>query len=457
MATPGQPARSVELTPAPPSRLRIVLGTLLSYEMLFVLFLYSNELKVGLQFLPGDETLVLGALSVICGLPIVLRRGIHVPALDITGAFLLFLFWVVLSVGWSESRIMAFRTLETIFTIHLGAFAIAAFVVAPDRDRVARFFVAVLLVAFALLLVGTYIQLVHGSFRFWKGWDALEVRRIYLAWGYTLANGICPVLVLAFRSRSASVTQLVCLAFLAWAGAFLLVAGGRGPLLAVLTAVLTLLLLATPPAHRGRLPVAVPQLVFAMFLLFGAAALAMVVSTYGMPLALTRLLKAFSQWEDPSAITEVNRAKLWPQAIAFWWQAPLFGHGISSFSVLDLGSERAGRHPHNVILQVLAELGLVGLGLLLLLVWVAARKLTTERLRSDPLALTAALYALTIFVQSLFNRSLEGHHRMFVALALLAVALPPIRRQAVLGTPGRFARTLVAAERHNDWLVRPSS
>ena len=57
----------------------------------------------------------------------------------------------------------------------------------------------------------------------------------------------------------------------------------------------------------------------------------------------------------------------------FWLDAPIIGNGFASFSYLfHKGSERPGGHPHNVVLQIAAELGLVGLVLFGLFVWSGA-------------------------------------------------------------------------------------
>jgi len=54
-----------------------------------------------------------------------------------------------------------------------------------------------------------------------------------------------------------------------------------------------------------------------------------------------------------------------PQAIENWAKRPLFGHGLGSTKILQYSSQLINKPPHNEYLQILQELGLVGLLLFL--------------------------------------------------------------------------------------------
>ena len=62
---------------------RWMLAQLFSFEAAFVLFLYSNEIKVLLPTLPIDETVLFGGLSMAIGAWLIWRDGIYLPGFPV--------------------------------------------------------------------------------------------------------------------------------------------------------------------------------------------------------------------------------------------------------------------------------------------------------------------------------------------------------------------------------------
>ena len=85
---------------------RWVLSQLLSFEALFVLFLYSNEIKVILPPFPIDETVLFGALSMGVGAWLLTRQGLYLPGLVIVGTAFLFVAFALISSGWTPSKLL---------------------------------------------------------------------------------------------------------------------------------------------------------------------------------------------------------------------------------------------------------------------------------------------------------------------------------------------------------------
>ena len=81
---------------------RWVLSQLLSFEALFVMFLYSNEIKVLLPPLPIDETILFGAMTMMLGAWLLSRSGLYLPGLVIVGTAFLFVAWALISYGWTR-------------------------------------------------------------------------------------------------------------------------------------------------------------------------------------------------------------------------------------------------------------------------------------------------------------------------------------------------------------------
>lgn len=444
----GRPAGSVG------RHLRSAAYHLASFESIFLLFLYSNEIKMLLPSLPIDETLLFGALSLVVGGLVVLREGIYLRGLPIVAFGLLFVAWAAISYGWTPSRLLAERTVSYLATFNILCLVAGALIIANKRERVIRFFGLLLLLSLVLALIGLNIYFTYGNFRRWEGWDELGARRVYLGWGYTVADGMAVALALTMFSRFASLKQLFFGGLVAIYGLFLLVGGARAPLLGVFLAMLVATVVRPPRVWRGRIDVSTAQLATAFLIAAGIGVVAYLILAGQTTNTLSRFLKLLSQAENTAmaSVSGPTRWLYWPAAYRFWLDAPLFGHGIASFSYLYLqGVEVAGTHPHNIILEILAELGLVGLILFGLFVWSALRNLSFARLRHDAVLVCVALFLTTGMMSSIFAKELAGGRKLFFVLGLLALrpalrtrarpapsAEPPARRAFTLGTWRRY-------------------
>ena len=377
--------------PRPPARDRRAgstgLGHLLSFEAAFVLFIYSNEIKIALPLpLPVDET-VLFALAVGSGALVLWREGLCLRGLPVVGAA------CSSSPGRWRARLGRPRGFwstrasptcsPTMFCIVAGAC-----IVAGRRERVVRLFALAL--ASLMALYGLYIFAAYGDFRRWSGWEDIE-RRAYLAFGHTVANG-AGIACVAIAARLGSVKQALG-AMLFAAAVFLLVGGGRGPVpgRGAGGAGRSLAPVRRAPSAAGSSCRGTPRWPSSCW-----RSPLPTLPTWSPPAKMTTTLARFaklaSQAEDTTAVQGPNRFEYWAAAWRFWLQAPFLGHGLNSFSVLLRGGrELEGSHPHNIVLQILAELGLVGLFLFGLFVWLAARHASFRQLRHDPLMVRAAL------------------------------------------------------------------
>ena len=82
------------------------------------------------------------------------------------------------------------------------------------------------------------------------------------------------------------------------------------------------------------------------------------------------------------------------------------------------------------MLQIAAELGLVGLVLFGVFVWSGLRHAGLRRLRDDPLMVCVLAYFITAIQGSMFAKELTGGRKMFFAVALFAI--PAASRAATI-------------------------
>jgi O-antigen ligase len=401
---------------------RWALHHLLSFESLFVLFLYSNEIKVLLPTMPVDETVLFGVMSMAVGAWIIARQGIPVRGLAVVVMASLFVAWALASYGWTPSRILIKRQLAYLVVFNMWCVIGGALVIAGSRERTVRFLCLTLLVALFVALSGLRLYLMYGDFRRLPIWSELGFSRTYLNWGYTVADGAGVALVITLFSRFLSLKQLVAAGMLLACAGFVLVGGARGPMVGVALAAMVALSVRPPRVGPGRIEVSVGQIVGLFLVVAAAAYVSWLIATGQTTTTLSRFIQLFESAESDEIVVGASRWLYWPAAIRFWLDAPWLGNGFASFSYLyHEGGEYPGGHPHNVVLQILAELGVVGLILFGAFVWSALRHASLRRLREDPLMVCVLIYLATGMMNSMFAKELTGGRKLFFAVGLLAL------------------------------------
>jgi O-antigen ligase len=415
-----------------PRILRWLGSHLLSFEAAFALFLYSNELKTVIHFpFPVDETLMFAILAAGTGALIIYREGIYLRGLPVLIAAMLFIFWVVVSVTWSPSRTLARSDASYLLTFTMFSVVAGCLIVANRRERAIRLFSFVLLIAMSMTAYGLYIYFSYGDFRRWAGWKDLD-GRVYLAFGHTVVNGAGIAFCIAMFSRFSSMRQGLGAALFTASAFFLLVGGGRGPFLGVVLAALTGLTTRPPSIRSGRVEVPYTTLLAFMLLAIGAAYVGYSLLSGHTTTTIQRFANLADRADHIDMLGTSSRQYYWISAYHHFLNAPIIGNGLRSFSVLqNKGNEADGSHPHNIILQILAETGVIGLVLFLFFIWIAARHISYARLRRDPLLVCALIFLITSSMSPLFGRDLVGVRKFFFAVSLLALRPSSVVRMSV--------------------------
>ncbi len=397
---------------------------LLSLETVLVLFLYGRHLKGILPATPVPETLFYGALSVAIGSWLILRDGIYKRGLPIVVAGLLFTAWVVISYGWSPSTLVARESIVFILVINLWALLIGACVVARSRERIMRFLLLLVFLASIVSLDGIYINFVYGDFRFYRYGEEGWHQRTYLAWANIVATGMAIALAIAAHVRFGSFRQLLAIGILGAGFFFVLISGARGATLAIIVAGFLALAVDMPRIRDGRIEIAKTQLFLAALVIVLLGYVAYLLATGQSTHTLDRLLSLFAEADDPLLRDGPNRFDTLAGAYRAWLDAPWLGQGLAGSFDFVCGREINPCYPHNAILQVMADLGLVGLLLFLAFLFTGIRHLGLARLRRDPLQFTLAMAFVTVIFHLMVASDTITYYPLFFFLGLLAMPPP---------------------------------
>jgi len=153
-----------------------------------------------------------------------------------------------------------------------------------------------------------------------------------------------------------------------------------------------------------------------------------VAGLFVFPVTHQRFVGLLSLGNDPYMIT---RTRIWDMTLSFVNEHLLFGTGYSRLTFLSVGKERFGEvlffydHPHNMYLQILVLLGIVGCLLFLWFVIDTARKiLTVERCGGISARLFAQAFAggcATLLFSGLAESMLNSSRLMLAFFMMLAV------------------------------------
>lgn len=395
---------------------------LLSFETFFLLFFYGTHIRQILPPIPGNEAFVFGIITLAIGGWIIIRDGLYLRGLPILLTGLAFIGWIILSIGWTPSRILAMESLSYLLTINLWALFAGACIIAGSRERALRLFVMIMLLALLLAVIGIYIEFTYGSFRFYAYRGGTEIwAPVYIHWGNIVANGGVVALAIVVYSRLGSLKQLLSLTILGVCVYFLLIAGGRGPLLAICLTGFVVMLLQLPRISAGRFALPQTQLLALLIMAVGIAYVGYLFATGQSIYTLNRFLTLFEQADDPLLRRGANRFDYFAGAYSAWLTAPFIGLGLHGFAIYFCNMEDPGCHAHNAILQTLADFGIIGLVFFVGFVWSGIRLLTFARLRNDPLFMVLLMIFITFIVQVMVSGDITTNYRFFFIVGLLAL------------------------------------
>lgn len=324
-----------------------------SFEMLFVMFLFAGRYKADPRFawIPIDITELFSILSICVGFQIFVINKFKVNKT----AFLIILFgglfvaYVLLSLIWSVGFLYAREKAIYISTLNLWALIASALIISQNIERVKRFIKWILIFSCWVAIESTiaYIQI--------GGKDSISaLGGNYLGLGRVLGLGGIIFLMYSFFLSESRIIKLISICVFIYYIFLLLVIGGRGPLISLLFSLIIPLFFKNSFKKSRNFKRYVSFII--VFIVLGSA-LAVNLSLKGDLNTLSRFLLLFEPDLGRSAGT---RAIFYKSSLYLWTNTPFFGGGIGSWPHL-MGFADIRIYPHNLILELIDELGIVGL------------------------------------------------------------------------------------------------
>jgi O-antigen ligase len=409
-----------------------LLGVLGSFEAVFVLFLLSANYKNDprLSFVPIDLTVIFLVLGVAMGLAIICREGIYLPGLTLVSLLILFIAWVMLSDLWTPSELYAREKLSKMATLNLWCVIATAMIIANRSERVRRLLVLLLVLGTAASVDGLtqyagvtteYIGFTPappGALSVNEGFSSDFRLENNLGHARFYSMGALIAFVAWLYTNSLSKRGVVLMAAFVTCFWGLLITGGRGPTLATVASMLLPLVLSLRFADRRLLA---SKALVASFALVAVLVVALVqgASEYSGNLrTVHRLTVLFT--EEGGGGSAAARWERWTGSWQLWLEQPLFGSGVGSWPVRYFNRDDHG-YPHNLIVEVLVEFGLVGLLLLASVAIAAARRASVRRLRENPILMCAAMLCISTFLAAMTSSDITGNRNVFAMFGLLVM------------------------------------
>jgi O-antigen ligase len=392
-----------------------IIRDVFSFELLFILYLFAWVYKADprLGWIPVDLTQLFFILSVCSGIIVFLagKKRFRRKAVFVVFSGVLFVIYVLISLTWTKGNIYAGQKALYISTLTLWALIACAFIIASDKNRMARFINFLLLTSVWIAIEST-LKYIRGSI------DVINaLNSNYLALGYSLGTGLLISLAYGFLSGKSLSKRFFMLAMSLYFMFLLFVLGGRGPLLSVIISLLIPLVFRNNFLQSNKIRIK-KYAAFVVILL-----LVLIITSICLYLrnTLTATLYRMLLFLEPGMGTSAGtRMGYYLTAVKLWLLNPVFGYGIGSWPIL-IGLPDMNSYPHNLILEILVELGLTGLILFGSTVFIAIRGfIRSNNCKIIFLGSVILMMFANAFISSMLSGDINDNRIIFAVLGLMA-------------------------------------
>lgn len=184
---------------------------------------------------------------------------------------------------------------------------------------------------------------------------------------------------------------------LLWA---MLGAGARGPVISFAMSIILLLVFtwfSSKQSENKRVLIRLAILIICIFA---------IVILFGDKLFPTLMFRMDILYAGGGS-SALERADLFREAFDLWIESPIWGNGFGQFSLAIWGQD-IREYPHNILLELAAETGLIGLGLFLAMIFLSVKYLFICYCQENSFSKNICLYLLLVFCFCFFNAMVSG-------------------------------------------------
>lgn len=396
---------------------------LFSFEFLFALFLFAWAYKADPKFewVPIDLTQLFFILSICSGIFVFLaeKKRFKKKATVIVFSCILFVVYVLISLTWTVSDIYAHQKALNFSILTLWTVIAGAFIIASDKVRLTRFIKLILLLAIWIAVESTIEYLSSRS-------SIINLNSNYLALGYTLGMGVLICTAYGLLSGGSQAKRILMIFLSLYFLFVLFILGGRGPLISTVISLSIPLLFRSKHVQSNKSKLKkYTTFVVILFLIIFLISLYLY-SSGSLTATLYRMLLFLEPGMGQSAGTRIDYYLI---SEKLWLTKPVFGYGIGSWPILN-GLPDANFYPHNMVMEILVELGLVGLFLLCLTVFLALKGFIKQNKKSNLFLGTVVLMLfMNAFIGAMFSGDINDNRILFLFLGLMAFRGNQIAKQ----------------------------
>lgn len=325
---------------------------LISGELFFALFLFSGVFKESLG-LPVDIAvffLLLTFISIV--FKVVIKKSINksvllpIISLIVVYAVLLISYIISPSEVYATDKILKF----TIVTIPTIIFSLFLF---DNKLSLYRFFMSLAIISFTLSLFSMPFILQRGSSLAFIGFNGGNYQ------GLARLNGVgLIILVFIFLTESTTKKMQVISLISALVVVFVLFASGsRMPIVAFFIA-FGYLLSNSINLRGGVIYIRKGMRLLLLLLILAIGTLPIIIKNGFFETIIYRFMVLFT--EDSGGASSSGRIDRFSSAFEMISESPLMGKGLGSFPIY-FNEYDVPDYPHNMIIEILAEIGIVGL------------------------------------------------------------------------------------------------
>jgi len=404
------------------------LSLLFSFEMVFALFLRSGRFKSAQFFhnFPFDLTLFLLLLGVLISVVIFYRRRLNFSPIGLLylAIFLVFILYACLSLEWTPGTVYAREKILKLIIICLFCIVSGSFVIAYDVKRIRRFLICLVFVDLWIAGNVAIASLHHVPGTFLNALAPENAKGTYLGLSAVLCCLFLISVLYVFFSECSQLMRMITLLLLPCLLYLILDVGGRGPLFCMIITFMVLTIFRMVPFFLTGV------VVFKKQLILGLLAILLVAGFFCFsPSFLARVEKSttvqriavFFQ-ENHGGESANQRMIYYKTALNMFATKPVYGWGIGSFPLVNEGIDKSG-YPHNIILEVFAELGIIGALIFIIFLFlplVRCNYFLNKDIRFELLVIMALF--IYYFTWSLITGNITSIRELYVMSSILFVA-----------------------------------